>query len=122
MSTQKNDSVKKSLESNFSVEGKDFAWSQSLGCDVLNIPAPMVEKVFSFLKENKDFDFLMNISGADYPGKEKRFEVVYELFQSSTANRLRVKTQVADGESVPTLTKVWRGADWLSVKSTICTV
>lgn len=112
MSTLKNDSVKKDLESNFENAGKDFVWSQVLGCDILNIPASEVEKVFSFLKSNKHFDFLMNISGADYPGKEKRFEVVYELFQSSTAQRLRVKTQVGEGGSVPTLTKIWRGADW----------
>ena len=54
----------------------------------------------------------MQVAGADYPERPKRFDVVYELFSSRTSERARVKTQVADGESLPTVIHVWKGADW----------
>jgi NADH dehydrogenase (ubiquinone) Fe-S protein 3 len=54
----------------------------------------------------------MDISGADYPEREKRFEVVYHLLSVKYGGRIRVKTYAGEADSVPTAIEVFRGADW----------
>ena len=65
-----------------------------------------------YLKEYGQFNFLMDVCGVDYPTRAKRFDVVYHLFGSSDSRRVRVKTQLSDGESIPTATTIWKSADW----------
>ena len=54
----------------------------------------------------------MCVSGADYPKRQKRFEIIYELFSTRTVSRLRIKTAAAEGEEVPTAQFLWPSADW----------
>ena len=65
-----------------------------------------------YLKEEGKYDLLLQISGVDYPSRDKRFELVYEFLSTSTRKRLRVKTEVAEGESLPTVQFVYKTADW----------
>lgn len=65
-----------------------------------------------YLKEYLGFNFLMDVCGVDYPERAKRFDVVYHLFNSKDFSRVRVKAQIADGESIGTATTIWKGADW----------
>lgn len=51
-----------------------------------------------------------NVDGIDGP---KRFVMVYQLYSMNQHTRIRVKVQVGDNESVPTLTSFWRAANWL---------
>ncbi|MGE4132600.1 MAG: NADH dehydrogenase (quinone) subunit D [Bdellovibrionales bacterium] len=103
------ESVRTDLQSKFPSVNFDYAEAHG---NVVHIPKDYVFLVLKHLKDSGRFDFLMNISGVDYPERTKRFEVVYELFSSSTAERLRVKTQAAEDEEVPTVIHLWRGADW----------
>ena len=104
--------LKENLENHFPKEFPLFQWSESLGDDIVSLPAQSVPDVFQFFKDKGAFDILMSITAVDYPGKKKRFEVVYELFNTATAGRLRIKVFISEGEEVPTLTRLWRGADW----------
>ena len=66
------------------------------------------------LKEGQKFDFLMDICGVDYPGRDGgRFDVVYHLYSSSANMRLRVKTRVPENDPVvPSVTSLWKAANW----------
>lgn len=89
-----------------------FEFSESFGAVVLKVPKESVRDVLRFLKEKNYFHFLMNITGVDYPERSQRFEVIYELFNINDYSRLRVKAQVGENESIPSVISVWRGADW----------
>ena len=104
--------IKGDLEQQFKSESPQWLWQNLLGCEVVTLPKEQVLDFFGFLKGKGHFDFLMNLTAVDYPGREKRFDVVYELFNSTTTSRLRVKVLLSEGEEVPTLTPLWRGADW----------
>lgn len=106
-----NTNLQADLEQRFSAEAAQWVWENLVGADVLTIKPDQVPKVFEYLRVNH-FDFLMNVTAVDYPERDKRFEVVYELFNTTTAQRLRIKVLLKDGEEVPTLTTLWRGADW----------
>jgi len=65
------------------------------------------------LRDEEDFDFLVDVSGVDNFGQEPRFEMVYELFSYKTLKNLRVKTWVSEDHlEVPTVSHLWRTADW----------
>ncbi|WP_413586520.1 NADH dehydrogenase (quinone) subunit D [Bdellovibrio sp. HCB274] len=104
------DSIKQNLAGRFNVA--NFKFSNSVGDDVIEVPKEDIPSLMMYLRESGMFDFLMDVCGVDYPTREKRFDVVYNLFSSKDNTRLRVKTQVGEGESVGTAIPAYRGADW----------
>ena len=69
------------------------------------------------------FTMLLDVGGADYPGREPRFDVVYHLINlSATARtleavgrpeRVRVLCGVPEGDpTVPTVSDLWPCANW----------
>lgn len=71
-----------------------------------------IAKVMQLLHEKHDFNFMMDLCGVDWPEREKRFDVVYHLLNSTQKKRLRVKVQVAENEDVPTISTIWKTANW----------
>ncbi|KAF9056631.1 hypothetical protein BJ165DRAFT_1435073 [Panaeolus papilionaceus] len=70
--------------------------------------------VLTFLRDHSQCQFksVMDISGVDFPEREKRFEVVYHLLSVKYAGRIRVKTYAGEADPVPSAVEVFRGADW----------
>jgi NADH-quinone oxidoreductase subunit C/D len=105
------EAYKGALQTRFTNAG-EFEFSESFGALILKVPKDSVRDVLRFLKEKSFFNFLMNITGVDYPERAKRFEVNYELFNTHDFSRLRVKAQVGENETIPSVISVWKGADW----------
>jgi len=84
----------------------------SLGEDCAVISPSAIVSVCLWLRDGMGFRYLSDLCGADYPKREKRFEVVYHLLRHSDSKRLRLKVRVAEAESVPSVTSVWKGAEW----------
>ncbi|TFL06461.1 hypothetical protein BDV98DRAFT_151255 [Pterulicium gracile] len=80
----------------------------------LYIPPAGVTPVLTFLRDHSQCQFktLVDISGVDFPEKEKRFEVVYHLLSIQHGGRIRVKTYANEADPVPSAVPVFRGADW----------
>lgn len=114
MATQNLEVLKKELAQAVSSDrfGQFKFSTSSVGDDVLELPKEDIVPTLRFLRENNHFDFLMDVCGADYPQREKRFDVVYHLFSSRNFSRLRIKTQVGTDEAVPSATAVWKAANW----------
>ncbi|HEX4923942.1 MAG TPA: NADH dehydrogenase (quinone) subunit D [Bdellovibrionales bacterium] len=104
------ETLKQDLAQKFSAQ--DFKFSERWGDHVLETKKENVIPVLRHLKETGRFDFLMDICGADYPEREKRFEVVYHLFSSRNGARLRIKTAVREGEDVDSAVGLWKTANW----------
>jgi len=70
--------------------------------------------VLSFLKDDVQCQFIsfIDICGADYPAREKRFEVVYHLMSPYQNHRIRIKLSTDEDTPVPSATSVFPGADW----------
>ena len=67
-----------------------------------------------FLRDDGKCGFvsIIDICGADYPAREKRFDVVYHLLSPTRNLRIRVKAEADEETIVPSVTAVWPGADW----------
>lgn len=97
-------------QAGFSVEAMGF--ETRFGDDVLVVPVSDSYRILEFLKRTRTFDFLLDVCGVDYPNRSKRFEVVYHLFNSQNARRLRMKVPLAEGEAIDSAVSLWKGADW----------
>lgn len=71
-------------------------------------------RVLTFLRDdvNCQFKLLIDICGVDYPDRDERFEVVYNLLSLSHNNRIRIKVQVAEDVPVPSATALFSCANW----------
>ena len=58
------------------------------------------------------FNFLSDIGGVDYLPQTPRFEVVYHLYSIPFKYRLRIKCKLAEGQEIPSVTAVWKTANW----------
>ncbi|MFQ5971771.1 MAG: NADH-quinone oxidoreductase subunit C [Alphaproteobacteria bacterium] len=76
-------------------------------------PAGLVDAL-KFLRDdsNTQFRMLVDLCGVDYPGREQRFEVVYNLLSLAQNQRLRVKVVADEHTPVPTVTGVFSCAGW----------
>jgi NADH-quinone oxidoreductase subunit C len=70
--------------------------------------------VVTFLRDDAACQFvsIIDVSGADYPSREKRFDVVYHLLSPKKNLRIRVRVITDDETAVPSITGVYPGADW----------
>ena len=71
-------------------------------------------EVLAHLRDGPDCRFhqLVDICGADYPERARRFDVVYHLLSMIKNHRIRVKVQTDEDTPVPTATSVFPSADW----------
>ena len=60
-----------------------------------------------------DFDYLVDVTALDYLGDEKRFCMVYHLYSHKHAKLIRIKVRISEEEVVPSVSSIWRTADWM---------
>jgi len=78
------------------------------------VPRTSIVNVLTFLRDDVNLQFkqLMDVCGVDYPDREERFEVVYNLLSLTQNLRLRVKVRVGENVPVPSVTSVFSSANW----------
>lgn len=60
----------------------------------------------------KHYPHLLDVCGVDYPERGERFDVVYHYANTEDRRRLRIKTKVNDGATLPSVTSVYKAANW----------
>ena len=70
--------------------------------------------VATFLRDDPRCRFIsfVDVCGADYPARDERFDVVYHFMSPHLNQRIRVKVSADDVTPVPSITGVFRGAEW----------
>ncbi|OHC95784.1 MAG: NADH dehydrogenase [Sphingomonadales bacterium RIFCSPLOWO2_12_FULL_63_15] len=70
-------------------------------------------QALTLLRDQAQYQQLMEIAGVDYPDRPERFEVVYHLLSVTRNHRVRVKVSTDEDMPVPTVTHLWPVAGWL---------
>jgi NADH-quinone oxidoreductase subunit C len=85
-----------------------------LGELTLTVRRDAIVAVLTFLRDDPEclFQELMDVCGVDWPGREERLEVVYNLLSLRHNRRIRVKLRTGEGAAVPSVTGLHPGADW----------
>jgi NADH-quinone oxidoreductase subunit C len=91
-----------------------FSADVKLGELVVKVRAESVDQVLTFLRNDSNckFQVLCDVCGVDYPGREKRFDVVYNLLSLKHNQRIIVKTQTDERTPVPSVVSIFPTANW----------
>jgi len=73
-----------------------------------------IVKVLTFLRDdaNCGFRVLVDICGVDWPEREARFDVVYNLLSPTHNQRIRVKVRTDERRPLPSVAGVFSSAGW----------
>ncbi len=78
------------------------------------VGAASLVRLLTFLRDDSNclFKQLVDLCGADYPDRERRFDVVYNLLSIRHNQRIRVKVEAGDDEQIPSVTDIFSSAGW----------
>ena len=85
-----------------------------LGELIVTVRREAIVKALTFLRDDTNcrFKMLVDICGVDYPERDERFEVVYNLLSLTHNQRIRVKVTTDETTPVPSVTGVFSSAGW----------
>jgi NADH-quinone oxidoreductase subunit C len=84
-----------------------------LGQNYMVVDRSLIPVILQILFNEEQFDYCVDITAVHYPKREKQFDVLWILYSFSRNERIRVKTQIADGETIPSSVPIWATANWL---------
>lgn len=79
---------------------------------LLTVARDSVEDALRLLRDQHEYQQLMDIAGVDYPQRAERFDVCYCLLSVTKNHRVIVKTSTDEATPVPTVTTLWPNAGW----------
>jgi NADH-quinone oxidoreductase subunit C len=80
----------------------------------ITTPRASLIKLMTFLRDdsNCQFKVLVDVTAVDFPERDERFEVVYNLLSVSINQRIRIKVTTDETTPVPSVTPVFSTAAW----------
>lgn len=77
------------------------------------VDASVVHDVLELLRDDGQFDYLVDCTAVHYPKRDEQFDIIWILYSFARNERIRIKTRIQEGSSVPTATDLWPAANWL---------
>lgn len=69
--------------------------------------------MLAWLKDEMEFDYLVDITAVHWPKRDEAFDLVYILYSFARNERIRIKTTISEGVKPATAVHVHLTADWL---------
>jgi len=70
-------------------------------------------EISKYCRDEEKFDYLADLTAVDWPKREKRFDLVANLYSFPKNERLRLKAHLGENETVSTVIPIWPVANWL---------
>lgn len=80
---------------------------------IILVGAAQLREIALYCRDDEKFDMLSDLTAVDWPKREKRFDIVLNLYSFPKNERLRLKAHAAENEPVPSVCEVWPAANWL---------
>jgi NADH-quinone oxidoreductase subunit C len=80
---------------------------------ILIVEAAQIPEIARYSRDEEKFDLLEDYTAVDWPRREKRFDLVAQLYSFTHNTRLRLKIPLGAEEVPPTLVPIWPVANWL---------
>ncbi len=85
------------------------------GEEIVRVKREDILEMLLYLRDEEamSFNYLMDITAVDWPGRRPRFEIVYHLYSLTHRHRLRIKSDIPEEDPViDSATSLWKGANW----------
>jgi NADH-quinone oxidoreductase subunit C len=78
------------------------------------VHADKIVEVVRFLRDDPGCRFVsfIDVTAVDFPGREKRFDVIYHFLSPTLNARIRLRAEADETTQVPSIIDVFPGADW----------
>jgi NADH-quinone oxidoreductase subunit C len=80
---------------------------------ILVVDCAQLGEIALYTRDEEKFNLLSDLTAVDWPRREKRFDVVLNLYSFEKNERLRLKVHASNGEEVPSVSGIWPTANWL---------
>ena len=80
---------------------------------ILIVEAAQLPEIARYSRDVEKFDLLEDYTAVDWPRREKRFDLVAQLYSFTQNARLRLKIPLGAEEQPTTLVPIWPAANWL---------
>jgi len=80
---------------------------------ILVVDRARLLQIAEYTRDEEKFTLLSDLTAVDWPKREKRFDVVLNLYSFEHNARLRIKVHAGENEPVPSVSGVWSTANWL---------
>lgn len=84
-----------------------------LGQNYMVVDRSLLPNLLMQLRDDEKFDYCVDVTAVHYPKREKQFDVVWILYSFAKNERVRVKTMIGEGESLPSAVSIWPTCNWL---------
>src|SRR5258708_14784508 len=80
---------------------------------ILIVDAAQLIEIARYSRDEEKFDLLEDYTAVDWPRREKRFDLVAQLYSFTHNMRVRLKIPLRADELPATLVPIWPAANWL---------
>ena len=80
---------------------------------ILILDSAQLFEIARYSRDTEKFELLEDYTAVDWPRREKRFDLVAQLYSFTQNARLRLKIRVGTQEQASSLTEIWPTANWL---------
>jgi len=80
---------------------------------LLVVARELLSEIAIYSRDDEKFDWLSDLTAVDWPKREKRFDVVLNMYSMEKNERLRLKMQATAEERVPSVQGIWSTANWM---------
>lgn len=84
-----------------------------LGQNYFVVDRSLIPDMLRLLRDEEQFDYCVDITAVHHPKREKQFDLVWILYSHARNERIRVRTQVGEGDHPPSAVPIWPAANWL---------
>ena len=79
----------------------------------MTIALERLREISRYCRDEEKFNMLVDLTAVDWPKREKRFDVVLNLYSFAKNERLRLKAHAGENEPAPSVCEIWPAANWM---------
>jgi len=80
---------------------------------ILVVARELLSEIAIYSRDDEKFDWLSDLTAVDWPKREKRFDVVLNMYSMEKNERLRLKVHASADERVPSVQGIWTTTNWM---------
>ena len=80
---------------------------------ILVVARELLAEIATYSRDDEKFDWLSDLTAVDWPKREKRFDVVLNMYSFEKNERLRLKVHASADERVPSMQGIWSTTNWM---------
>src|SRR5579871_2068993 len=80
---------------------------------ILVVARELLGEIAIYSRDTEKFDWLSDLTAVDWPKREKRFDIVLNMYSFEKNERLRLKVHASADERVPSVQGIWSTANWM---------